>query len=32
MIINFDVQIDWSWFKHQHLRQTKKRANFGGIL
>ena len=34
MIINFDVQIYWSWFKHQDLRHmnVKKGANMGSIL
>ena len=34
MIINFDIQIHWSWFKHQDLRHTnaKKEANLGSIL
>ena len=34
MIINFNVQIYWSWFKHQDLRRTnvEKGANLGSIL
>ena len=34
MIINFDVQFHWSWFKHQDLRHTnaKKGANLGNIF
>ena len=34
MIINFDVQIYWSWFKHWDLRHTnvEKEANLGSIL
>ena len=34
MIINFDVQIHWSWFKHHDLRHTntEKGANLGNIL
>ena len=34
MIINFDVQIHWSWFKHQDLSNTnaKKEVNLGSIL
>ena len=34
MVINFDIQIHWSWFKHQDLRPTKveKGANLGCIL
>ena len=29
MIIDFDVQINWSWFQHQDLRHTnaEKGAN-----
>ena len=30
MSINFDVQIDWSWFKHQDFRH--KGAKFGQHL
>ena len=34
MIINFDVQMSWSWFKHQDLKHTnvEKGANLGSIL
>ena len=34
MIINFDVQIHWSWFKHQDLRHTngEKVTNLGNNL
>ena len=34
MIINFDAQINWSWFKHQDLKHTnvEKGANLGSIL
>ena len=34
MSTNFDLQICWSWFKHQDLRHTnaEKRANLGSIL
>ena len=34
MIVNFDVQIYWSWFKHQDLRHTneEKGAYLGSIL
>ena len=32
--INYDVQIQWSWFKHQDLRHVnaEKRANLHRIL
>ena len=34
MIINFDVQICWSWFKHQDLWYTnvEKGENLGSIF
>ena len=34
MIINFDVQIYWPWFKHQDLPYTnvKKGVNLGSIF
>ena len=34
MTINFDVQIHWSWFKHQVLRHTydEKGTILGSIL
>ena len=34
MVSNFDVQIHWSWFKHQDLRHrnVEKGANLGSIL
>ena len=34
MIINLDVEIHWSWFKHQDLRHgnAEKGANLGNIL
>ena len=34
MSINFDVQIHWSWFKHQDLRNTnaEKGTKLGTIL
>ena len=34
MIVNFDAQINWFWFKHQDLKHTnvKKGANLGKFL
>ena len=34
MIIKFDAQIYWSWFKNQDLKHTfvEKEANLGRIL
>ena len=34
MVITFDVQIHWPWFKHHDLRHTnaEKETNLGRIL
>ena len=34
MTIDFDVQIHWSWFKHQDFRRmnVEKRANLDSVL
>ena len=34
MSINFDLKINWPWFKHQDLIQTnaKKEAKLGSFL
>ena len=34
MIIKLDIEIHWSWFKHQDLRHVnaEKGANLGNIL